>query len=129
MSAKFTNQEITAAIKAALAAMGEDYVYKRIPNDVSGSDGCLYAVGGQPSCIVGHVLHTLDPEMFEKVADYEENLPQYRDSGFGEVAECLDLPFDRDQVSALCLMQVAQDGGRTWSAAAREYEEYMGERL
>lgn len=118
----YTNEQINAALNKALDLKGQDYVYKQ--NDGS----CDYAVAGEPSCLVGHVLHTLDPEMFKRVAEWERD-PSSGDLTFDCVWSDLELPFDREQVKALRLAQVAQDQGKNWGVAAVEYAQELGEVL
>lgn len=122
----YENREINEAIKKALAEKGGDYVYERVIHEKTGSGGCVYAVGDAPSCIVGHVLNALDPEMFKRVAEWEQ---EAEDTGFRQAAVALELPFGRDQIHALSQAQVAQDDGYKWSAAALEYAYYLGEKL
>lgn len=40
----------------------EDFVY---------GGSCVYAEGGAPACLVGHVVHALDPETFRDLAEAE----------------------------------------------------------
>lgn len=120
----YTNAEISAALKKALEVKGDDYVYEKDSNG-----GCHYAVNGEPSCIVGHVLHALDPEMFEAVADFEGDYDKSRgDNTFRNVAQSLNLPFHGDQVIALARVQRDQDAGETWGlAVAVEWIAALGE--
>lgn len=120
----YTNAQINAALKKALADRGEDYVY---PESEKHKGGCMYATeDGAPSCIVGYVLHVLDPEKFAEVATWE------RKKGTGDTAvddawRDLDLDFQLDQVEALRMAQVKQDRGDTWGTAAVFYMQSLGE--
>lgn len=122
----YTNVEINAALKKALEAKGEDYVYE------GWSDGaCVYSLAAEPSCIVGHVLHALDPEMFERVAEFEKDYNQSGgDNTFSNVVKRLNLPFEAEQHRALQNVQREQDDGRTWGhAVATEWVAALGEKL
>lgn len=122
----YTNEQINAALSKALEAKGDDYVYE------NWQDGnCVYSVAQEPSCIVGHVLHALDPEMFKRVAEFEADASENRgDTSFGAVALRLNLPFEREQRRALQNVQVEQDTGHTWgSAVATEWIAALGEKL
>lgn len=119
---KFTNAEINAAMNKALDEKGQDYIYAQPEH------GCSYAVGGERSCIVGHVLFYLDEDMFNKVVAWEES-PHSSDLTFDQVAADLELPFDDDQVAALRNAQIDQDNGTAWGAAAVTYAQSLGEVL
>lgn len=122
----YTNAEINAALKKALDAKGEDYVYTERSNGA-----CVYSLGGEPSCIVGHVLHALDPEMFKRVAEFEADPNENDDdTSFSSLATRLGLPFETEQRRALQNVQVQQDCGKTWgSAVATEWMAALGEKL
>ncbi|AWY05085.2 hypothetical protein SEA_HORTUS1_107 [Microbacterium phage Hortus1] len=122
----YTNAEINAALKKALEAKGEDYVYEQ-----DGMGGCYYAANGEPSCIVGHVAHALDPEMFKAIEDFESDYDKSRgDNSFRNVVAGLGLPFRDDQVRALSRVQQEQDTGTPWgTAVATEWIAALGERL
>jgi hypothetical protein len=66
---------VTAALDAAIAAKGEDYHYKGmtpVTNRYLGAT-CVYAeADGSPSCIVGHVVAALEPELFRQMHEAEE---------------------------------------------------------
>ena len=120
----YLNKDISAALKSALDAKGDDYVYEN-------RDKCLYAIDGQPSCIVGHVLKEIDPDAFERVVQFESDRYQNRgDTSFGNVAVALKLDFDEDQLRALKRMQREQDSGTPWgTVVATEWIAALGERL
>lgn len=120
----YTNQEINEALKKALAEKGEDYVY---PLSEKHDRGCMYATDeGAPSCIVGHVLHTLDPELFAGVAKWER-MKSTLDTAMGDVVRRFHPDLHPDQVKALSYAQVAQDRGQSWGYAATEYMRALGE--
>lgn len=122
----YTNEQISVALRAALDARGEDYVY-----ETGMSGDCDYARGGEPSCIVGFVAHALDPEMFLAIEDYEEDYDKnLGDKSFRAVANRLRLPFEPHQVTALGDIQRQQDKGVPWGeVVASEWVAVLGERL
>lgn len=122
----YTNEQISVALRAALDAKGEDYVYE---TGISGD--CDYARHGAPSCIVGFVANALDPEMFRAIEDYEEDYDKNRgDNSFRAVANGLRLPFEPHQVKALGDIQREQDKGVPWGeAVATEWVAALGEHL
>lgn len=119
----YTNAEINAALKAAVEEKGEDYTY---PSTLM---GCFYQESGQPSCIVGHVLYSLDPEMFQRVAEWEASSTSGGNTRFIYVVDELSLPFRTDQVGALQAAQDAQDLHQSWGTAALDYANVLGEVL
>lgn len=121
----YTNAEINAALSKALEANGDDYVYPQAEG------ACVYSLEGEPSCIVGHVLHTLDPEMFKKVEEFERDYDQNGgDTSFGAMVAKLGLPFETEQRRALQNVQVQQDMGHTWGySVATEWVAALGEKL
>lgn len=120
----YLNKDISAALKKALEVKGQDYVY-----DNNGQ--CVYAIGGEPSCIVGHVLKEIDPEAFERVVEFERDNDQNRgDTSLFGVADALKLPFEKDQLKALAKVQQEQDNGMPWGVVvADEWIARLGERL
>lgn len=120
----YTNAEVNAALRAALDEKGEDYVY-------DSSNGCRYEKEGGPSCLVGYVIHKLDPDAFQRVVEFEnDHLMNKGDNSFSNVASSLRLPFDYDQRRALEMVQSAQDRGASWGrAVAEEWIAALGEQL
>lgn len=105
-----TNEEIIAAARAAVRQKGADYVYLK---DAAGN--CYYAnEDGSPSCIVGFVLSALDPDLFQRVAEKDN------DTTFIQI-EGLD-DFTPEQRYVLQRAQADQDFGDTWGEALREIE-------
>ena len=141
----FTRQDVLDAARKIVAEKGPDYVYPR--NSVTGTgyngsgyggaNGPVYAEGGKPSCLVGHVVHALDPEVFAHLAAVEEvrgtesadNLTYY---GFSSEMEDEGnywyVPEDFWNEEAQQLMNQAQhyqDAGTPWGdALARAEDEY-----
>lgn len=82
----FTAEDVLEAMAKAVEARGEDYkyIYPKVKTSVYWdevklelSDSCLYVDpnDGTPSCIVGHAIHTLDPEAFQHLAEAERESP------------------------------------------------------
>lgn len=122
---KHTNEEIINAAKTAVAAKpeGEAFIYER-PND----GDCVYRdQEGNPSCLVGYILHTLEPEFFDSIPfvdemDYGEEYTN--DEPFPRL-EISGTAFTDEQAEALRLAQQMQDGGDTWGHALGALAEYL----
>lgn len=101
--------EALELLERAAQEKGEDHVYPRGP-----MNGCFYAVGGKPGCIVGHVLSYLDvsPEDMAAIEGWGICQPEPRNwlSRRG-------VKFTRDAITALSQAQGAQDLGATWRGA------------
>lgn len=101
--------EALAALEAVVAEGGEDYVY---PDEEKDHDGmCRYVrKDGTPSCIVGHVVTLLDPELLPLLATKE-----------GAAALSLGFPdklhFTNQAAQVLDAAQQEQDNGKTWGEA------------
>lgn len=122
MSGKtFTLDEVLDAARAVVDEVGRDYIYD--------SRDCRYANDdGSPSCLVGHVIHRLDPEAFAKIADREQG------SLIGLMASALTgrgwLPVGFWTVEAANAMQYAQwaqDLRQPWGLALFEAENAGGD--
>lgn len=118
----FTDQQITEALEKVVKG-NEDYIYD---SGRPKGDGCFYGTTeGEPSCIVGHVIHALSPEAFEKIINAEvldsfvvRGAIRYADGEFNISTEARD---------ALEKAQEAQDGGATWGTAYERYAAKMAE--
>lgn len=140
--AEFTYENVLAALEAAVADKGEDYVYPK----AIGS--CTYTnVDKSPSCIVGHVVAKLAPAKLEKIFENEysefiaEQVPleQAEDyvssfSVYALVRQYLkedpnlydsDNMYDRDTALTIALgvAQGTQDSGKTWGEALAKFKE------
>lgn len=111
----FSEEQVTEAMKAVVAGR-EDYVYEFADSE------CLYAIDGAPSCVVGHVIHRLDPELFKQVEDWERNTG-YGNNGVNELLYESGLGIDAPMnvVSALERAQELQDSGNPWRDALNGY--------
>lgn len=135
----FTRQDVLEAARKIVAEKGPDYVYPR--NSINGGGGYgtntgpVYAEDGKPSCLVGHVVHALDPEAFAHLASVEEAYgTEAAESltyhGFDSDAEDESnyhyLPEDFWDVEAETLMnsaQTSQDVGNPWGVALAQAED------
>jgi hypothetical protein len=98
---------------------GEDHVYERVPNTV---DSCRYEYSGQPSCIVGHVLHRAGVPI-DVLKSFDDN-----DDGVSANVLYEYLDVTEDAANVLGWAQGLQDSGHTWGRAldrAREAYETM----
>lgn len=122
--AKFTHDEVTAAIEAVVAEKGEAYTY---PN----AESCVYGYAdGTPGCIVGHVVARLDPDKFARVVQVEQGVPRNswpvstlstETIHRAVVVVTFDDLFDQVTLNALAEAQAIQDRGRPWGQALVAY--------
>lgn len=108
-------------IKEAVDERGKGYIYPPSLIDSLTKDGsCLYADKGQPSCLVGVVLHKAGISVAAL-----KRFDRHKDAGVPtELVEVglLDIPVE----SALILTraQSLQDTGHTWGDALKEAREH-----
>lgn len=121
---KFTREAVNVALDHAVEKRGEDFVYdadKLFP-DGSHHNSCRYAdYDGNPSCIVGEVIHEIDPELFKEIAEY------FNIEGFQVIVAMglrMNLPGSAARLPSLFHeldeAQRRQDAGATWGQARRE---------
>lgn len=113
-----TDEEIIKTLREIVASMPDGYRYPvmDMPN------GCVYSHDGEPSCLLGHLLQRLEPEMFKSTAKLEES-EQFQ-MGFPTLLSRLSRPgfwhrnpFTQAQVLALGRAQGLQDDGNEWDEA------------
>jgi len=121
---KLTREAVTAAIEKVVAEKGADYVYDREHG------GCTYSEqtpeGVVPSCIVGHVIAKMDPELFQRVAEYESET-----GGFWWTGVDIRIPgIEQDSAVKYALREAqdAQDDGDTWGEALEAFHAAHGRR-
>lgn len=112
---KLSYEEALHLLNRAVEEKGSSYIYGRAHSDASIS--CVYAVedeqgGLAPSCIVGHVVNYINPQLLEELHALEgmsayEALPDILD---------VDLP-TRDLLTEA---QHLQDEGYTWGKSVSE---------
>lgn len=95
-------------LREVIAEKGEDFVYEPFV-DEDGFSMCRYVVQGQPSCLVGHVLHRAGISLTE-LAGVEDTTPNSSDGPWEDwgTAAALDL---------LAEVQEKQDQGVAWGEA------------
>lgn len=113
---KFTDAQVTEALNNAAALKGEDYIYKNPEASKATGPVCVYSLkDGTASCIVGHVLKELDPEVFEEIAAWERENEDTPIVSFLEDMRT-DL-FTYEQGIALQRAQGLQDNRVPWGRA------------
>lgn len=120
---KFTKAQIIEAAEHAVEKMGPDYVYPRSGVNNPEYADCVYAEpDGSPSCIVGHVVAELAPEVFARIAELRG------DERIFPADRLWEHDFEtrsKNSVYALCRAQDAQDHGQTWGEALRRLKERL----
>lgn len=115
----FSDEAISKTIHEVVAEYGEDYVYR----SPEANSQCVYAVGGSPSCLVGHVIARLDPESFKAISESELNTR----SVYSLVGEFGGFQVSDLAVSALAAAQTEQDLGFEWGQALAAFDREMGD--
>jgi hypothetical protein len=121
---EFNVTTVTESLRKAIDAKGPGYVYEQISDGV-----CQYAVNGEPSCLVGHVIADLAPDEFARIAELEEtsgSSSSARDVLRGDMSEfgadpVEPLTTDADLIAALQGLQNRQDSGISWEGSFDEY--------
>lgn len=140
MAENFTRENVRAVLVESIAEKGEDYIYPAALHH----EACTYSElsGGKfvPSCIVGHVIAKLAPEVFEVVSDFEARHNFKSSTGAfsvlaGELegmdtenirAPILDpVTEDHALMHALTCAQNAQDTRGTWGTALAEFDSVL----
>lgn len=122
---KITVEQFTAAMEAAVAERGADYVYpapveKGHPDDYHNAAGtCMYQTSdGAPACIIGVALSKIDPSL----------MPAYGDTfGASAVIHRLTDGNSYELPEAAGAAQDAQDQGKTWGEALEAYKKSLKE--
>lgn len=102
-------------LKRAVAEKGADYVYERPDEALS----CVYVSNGAPSCIVGHVISYVAPELLDSIHIWEQDAFAETGSGVESLVEHFGAEFDMtdEALTALGIAQEAQDMGANWGRA------------
>lgn len=152
MEQTFTREAVTAAFEAIIAEFGAHHTYPlqmREPYE-PGVMGCYYSLPEKdaegkyvPSCIVGHIVARIEPDVFQTMAALEAEtgrscgaptllLGYWYNWGDedGNLPEDSYTFIDEDEgdvtlVNALGKAQSAQDKRRTWGEAFQEYKDYL----
>lgn len=133
MTIKIDSKKALTLLRKAVKQKGKDYVD---PNVAEG--GCAYVRDGEASCIVGHVVAYVKPNLIPAIELWESNgdyVPYYereeRGGGLGigsggdvaveDLARALsddgEIDFDGNAVEILQRAQNVQDNGNTWGEA------------
>lgn len=103
--------ELRELARAQIDLAGADYVYEK-PGDDPNSDVCLYVHAGQPSCIIGRILHAKGVTIAE--------LASYDSPPNGQIAmSARSLPYwsGQDAIEWANVLQCEQDHGSSWGEA------------
>lgn len=121
---RFTTEQAMDALRKAVELKGADYVYPDSEKNSGNSDGtCMYSHKGQPSCIVGHVINILDPEVFAGLVLKEG---MYGPQGVQELDDEGYIPADfwsEDTSLVMSAAQGIQDNRLPWGDALAEAED------
>lgn len=112
MTIEFTAEAVTKALEESVAEKGADYVYIA-PVIVGGIHSCLYAIDGQPSCLIGHALYRLGVSI--------QTLESIGAIPIGSIAREFG-PMENKLVLALSSAQSSQDHGETWGDVLNEFK-------
>jgi hypothetical protein len=108
----YTYEETLEMLKDAVDLQGEDYVYS------TGGPSCYYAMDGQPSCIVGHVLvevgvpvEQLTPRFYGGAGEYSGGIAE---QVLGKLERAGVVEFTRKAKNLLAVAQYHQDVEIPW---------------
>lgn len=124
-----TVEKAREALVKVIEANGFDYIYAA-PEDMDGN--CMYNVDGKPSCLVGHAIHNIDPELFDDLSTEEANriLPAgtHESAGKSTSIRSMDnINIDYTARQALQAAQSAQDAGDSWGVALNYFDRTVAE--
>lgn len=105
-------EQARAGLVAAIAQKGEDYTYPEFDEKP-----CTYSINGEPSCIVGYAVDSIDHDLFSLLRDEEVK------EGPMSVAAIQSLSFTYGAAHALGMAQRSQDAGKTWGDSLRMFDE------
>lgn len=108
---RFTEAEFTAAMEAAVAERGKDWVY---PRTWYYEGVCSYSLeDGTPACLIGVALSKLDPGL----------VPDFGERASAEIV--LEDLVPEPVAIAAREAQVHQDNGHIWGSALQVYKRYL----
>lgn len=131
MTSKFNRDDVLTTLASIVDKYGAEHVYEHAMST------CRYSnADGTPSCIVGHIIYWLEPEVFERIHEYE-----WRNGSDDGPESCavrylgengLELDYENESeaeflVEALTQGQRAQDFGKTWGEAEDAIRATLGE--
>lgn len=117
---EYNFETVVSKLQAIVDAKGADHVYQQRENGVTGDKGCMYVYGGQPDCLVGHLLvelgvpgadlDYLNPDR-EEISEIPIHAAEQRLEGkYG-------ISFSPSASSLLSEVQSRQDRGYAWGEA------------
>lgn len=122
----FTKEDAFAQLRE-VAAGREDYIYELPEDELIGE--CAYSTpAGEPSCIVGQVLHKYVPDMYQHVHKTEWDLDEAQEVYGFNARSVRDLQgrflehYDKEAVNVLDKVQRKQDNGTPWGEAIAHVE-------
>lgn len=121
MTVQITRENFTAAMRAAVAERGEDFVYPAEGSELAEQgwreeedQGCVYVLpDGSPACLIGLALYKIDPGLLTHV-EFQSDIASWVLGRAGVQDEMLLRAADRAQNE--------QDEGASWGKALSEYE-------
>lgn len=115
---KIDEEEAFQALRDVVKQFGADYRYRE-PG--SYDRACMYSeADGQPSCLVGHVLARVAPDLFATIHEQEHGRGYEEEVGSFPIlhlTDRFDVDVTDDTLTTLEAVQYAQDSGRTWGEA------------
>lgn len=120
----YRSDEVIAVLKELVEEYGADHVYS------FRDAGCTY---GEPrdhtqaSCIVGHVLKRLEPDVFDLVVEAEATAIMSEQVLDIESKWDIDLPFTPLALCVLSAAQKLQDATLTWGESVEQAIEWAEE--
>lgn len=111
MSKPLTRAEVRELLREIVAEFPPGYTYEQVPCflDGTGVTGCIYTVEGQPSCLVGQLLHRLGVQVPEVDQMHPIDLLLRNQRAY------LKGLFADDVILYLGDVQRYQDSGASWS--------------
>ena len=120
MTVQITRENFTAAMRAAVAERGENWVYLEGGSELakqgwrSEEGTCVYVLpDGTPACLIGLALYKIDPGLLTHVEfQYDDASRVMKRAGVQ----------DRTLLRAANMAQYRQDEGAPWGDALSGYE-------
>lgn len=123
MTVQITRENFTAAMRAAVAERGEDFVYPERGSELakqgwrSEQGTCVYVLpDGTPACLIGLALYKIDPGLLTHV--------EFPFDGAGGVMGRAGVQ-DEMLLQAADMAQIEQDYGASWGDALSGYEQTL----
>ena len=124
MTVQITRENFTAAMRAAVAERGEDWVYPAEGSELAEQgwrtgdyESCVYVLpDGSPACLIGLALYKIDPGLLVNL-----------ESQYDIASKVMGRAGVQDGTLRLAagMAQNAQDRGVPWGEALSEYERVL----